>query len=357
MRIFCFGSDYPPTGGGIATHTREWLRALASEKSIKVRATIFGNKVPREEKVGGLIEITTVRSVNFFYVGWRIFQDMWKFRHYEIFHAFNLFPVGFWTVFWSKIFGKKCVLTFYGADACDKRTSAKVLWLQKWTIKHATWALTISEFTKQKVIERYVISDKNIHIIHPILPHFEKGDEYIKNDNNFVILSVSRLVKRKGIEYLIEAVSKIPDPKVQLMIVGGGPEQENLKKVAERLKVNDRVTFTGRVSSLTPYYQKADVVALVSYIVEEEGDFEGLGLVLLEAQSHGKPVIGTESGGIPETFENERTGILVPERDAEAIRRAIVKLRNHKMEDPHEFLEREFGREATVGRYLQLISK
>jgi glycosyltransferase involved in cell wall biosynthesis len=369
MRIFCFGSDYPPTGGGISTHTREWLLALAEEKGIKVRATIFGNKAPRVGKIWGVIEITILKPVGFFYVGWRIFKDMWKYKHYDVFHSFNLFPVGFWTVFWAKVFGKKSVLTFYGADACDKRTSAKVLWLQKWALKNATWCVTISEFTKNKVIERYTISDKNIHIIHPILPTFEKAEpENVRAKfgivpDDFVVLSVSRLVKRKGIEYLIEAISKIKDPKVKLLIVGGGPEEKSLFELVTKLGLKDRVFFAGKVPVLAPYYEACDIAALVSYIIEEEGDFEGLGLVLLEAQSYKKPVIGSKSGGIPETFVDGVTGISVPERDPNAIKEAILDFKEvpdnyafAKKEIPL-FLEQEFGKGATVKKYLELISK
>lgn len=351
MRIFFFGSDYPPTGGGISTHTREWLSAISRDVEGKVR--ILGNKEPRTEKLGNLT-ITASRSVNFFWtavvVKWNIFSH-WN---YGVFHAFNLFPVGFWVVFYCKVFRKKSVLTFYGADACDKRTSKKVLWLQKWALKNATWCITISEFTKKRVMERYGIDGHNIHVIHPVVPQLEKG-EVKKETGGFTVLSVSRLVKRKGIEYLIEAISKIPDQSVKLVIVGGGPERENLENLSKKLHLEDRITFTGKVPELATYYTSADVAVLASYIIEEEGDFEGLGLVLLEAQSYGLPVIGSNSGGIPETFENGKTGLLVPERDATAIAEAILKLKNNKLQDPKVFLEKEFGKDATVGKYLKLI--
>jgi glycosyltransferase involved in cell wall biosynthesis len=390
LRIFCFGSDYPPTQGGISTHTKEWLAALSEEKGIRVRATIFGNKEPRTEKVGDVIELTTVRSVNFFSVGLRIFKDMWRYRHYNVIHSFNLFPVGFWVVFWSKIFRKKSVVTFYGQDACDRRTSAKVVWLQKWTLTNATKCITISEFSKKKVLERYNLghntSDRAISVVHPILPHFEDvGHESTKdvkkppNENirqkfgigktDFVLVSVSRLVKRKGIEYQIEAISKISDTTVKLIIVGGGPEREKLEEKAKQLGVTNRVFFAGKVPLLAPYYKAANAAALTSYIIEEEGDFEGLGLVLLEAQSYGLPVIGTKSGGIPETFEDGKTGILVAERNTDEIVNAILQLKKGLVDDPAagailqkelsqntaDFLKKEFGKENTVIKYLNLL--
>lgn len=369
MRIFCFGSDYPPTDGGLATHTKEWLLGLAEVKDIKVRATIFQNKNPRTEKVGGVIELTTLRSGNFFYMGYRIFRDMWKYRHYDVIHSFNLFPVGFWTVFWSLIFRKKNVLSFYGQDACDKRTSKKVLWLQKWAMNHATWAVTITEYPKQRVMERYGISSEKIHVIHPILPKSTtiEYDEDIRqkfgiSPEDFVVLSVSRLVRRKGIEFLIEALSKIPDPSVKLIIIGGGPEKDRYEELVNRLNLNNRIFFAGRVPNLYPYYKAGNVSALVSYIIKEEGNFEGLGIVLLEAQSFGLPVIGSNSAGIPEAFADGETGIMVPEKNSDEIAKAILRLKNDKelyremSAETRGFLEKEFGKEATVGKYLRLIN-
>ncbi len=369
MRIFCFGSDYYPTDGGLATHTKEWLTALAEERGIKVRATIFKNKEPRIEKVGGVIELTALSGTGFFYMGYRIFRDIWNYRHYDVIHAFNLFPIGFWVVFWSKIFGKKSVLSFYGQDAIDKRTSPKVLWLQKWSMNHATWVITITEFPKQKVVERYGIAPEKIHVIHPMLPKFkrEATQEDVRKKlgiapTDFVVLSVSRLVERKGVEYLIEAVSQIPDPTVKLVIIGGGPEKAKYVELVSRLNLKNRVLFAGRVPSLPPYYAAGNISALVSYIIEEKGDFEGLGFVLLEAQSFGLPVIATRSGGIPEALEEGKTGLIVPERDVKAIAAAILKLRNdpalYEMmkKNTAGFLEREFGKGNTVGKYLRLIS-
>ncbi len=365
MKIFFFGSDYPPTGGGISTHTKEWLSALAQEGGIKVRAIIFGNKEPRTEKVGGIIELTALRSVNFFYVGYKIYREMKKYLHYDVFHSFNLFPVGFWVVFWAKYFRKKSVLTFYGADACDMYTSTKVVKMQRFALKYATWAVTISEFTKERVIGKYNLL-RPIRVIHPILPTYEKGQpmdvrkKLHLDSSDFVVISVSRLAKRKGIEYLIEGISKINDSQVKLIIVGGGPERENLEKLVQKLNLSSRVIFTGKVPMLAPYYKAANIGALVSYS-NPEGDFEGLGLVLLEAQSYGLPVIGSRSGGIPEAFEGGKTGLLVPEKNPDAIAAAIQKLKNDRQlydsmsKATGEFLEREFGRENTIGMYLKML--
>ncbi len=373
MKIFFFGSDYSPTTGGIATHTTEWVKAIAKIENLQAKARIFGNRNPRREMIGRL-EVTTEKSVGFFYVGWKIFLDILAHRNYDVFHAFNLFPVGFWTVFWSLFFGKKSVLTFYGADACDTRSSRKTLFLQRFALKYATWAVTISEFTKAAVMKRYGLSDQNIHVISPILPTIFKSQKEIKHEDllelkkkwgihkeDFVIVAVSRLVERKGFQYLIKAIAEINDPHVKAIIVGDGVERPRLEALVEELNLSKRVCFTGKVPEVWPYYMLANVAALVSYQLEKDGDFEGLGLVLLEAQSYRLPVIGTRSGGIPEAIEEGKTGVVVAEKNPEAIAQAILALKN----DPalyqamrartRTFLDQKFGYFNTVKKYLRLL--
>ena len=370
MKIFFFGSDYAPTGGGIATYTQEFLGSLIGEPRVVGRVKIFGNREPRTFDLSENITVTTVQSVNFFYVGFQILWDMLGARDYDVYHSFNLFPVGFWVVFWSRALGKKSILTFHGADACDRRTSKKVLFLEKLSIVHATRAITVSNFTKNKVVERFGISGKNIEVMYSVLPRFEKIEGMMENvrekfgiaQDDFVILTVARLVKRKGVEYVIEALSKINDPKVKLIIAGDGKERASLEALVLELKISERIFFAGKVPRLTPYYKTANIFVLASYIIEEEGDFEGLGLVLLEAQSHGLPVVGTQSGGIPEAFEKGKTGLLVPERDAQALADAFLRLKKDKQlsesmsTETSHFLAKRFGRDIAVGRYLKLLS-
>ena len=373
IKILFFGSDYPPTGGGISTYTQEWLFALAKENSINGKVFIFGNREPRKESIMNIFEVNTLRSVNFFYVGYKIFLYVLRNKDFEILHSFNLFPVGFWVIFWSKFFGKKGILTFYGADACDTRTSKKVLFLQRWTIKNAYKNITISEFTKDKVINRYKIVGENINVIYPVLPRFfdkmDKNSKEIKDiinkfkieNNDFIIIAVCRLVKRKGIEYLIDAIRKIGDKNVKVIIIGDGKERVVWENKVKDYDLNNQIFFAGKVPNLVPYYSIANIAVLLSYIILEEGDFEGLGLVLLEAQSYGLPVIGTRSGGIPEAIDEGGTGLVVPEKNSDAIAKAILRLKNdsslyvNMKEKTKVFLEGRFGKKNTIDKYLNII--
>ena len=145
-----------------------------------------------------------------------------------------------------------------------------------------------------------------------------------------VLLCVSRLVARKGQDALIRALpavrARIPD--VVLMIVGDGPNARRLRGIATRLGVADRVVFTGGVpwSDLPALYAAGDVFAMPCRTRGSGLDVEGLGIVFLEAQASGLPVIAGRSGGAPETLRPDRTGLVVNGRDVSQIAEAAAGL-------------------------------
>ena len=145
-----------------------------------------------------------------------------------------------------------------------------------------------------------------------------------------VLLCVSRLVARKGQDRLIRALpavrARIPD--VLLMIVGDGPHARRLRGIATQLGVDDRVVFTGGVpwSDLPALYAAGDVFAMPCRTRGCGLDVEGLGIVFLEAQASGLPVIAGRSGGAPETVLPDRTGLVVDGRDVSQIADAAAGL-------------------------------
>jgi len=142
------------------------------------------------------------------------------------------------------------------------------------------------------------------------------------------ILFVGRLIERKGLPYLIEALGGLRQHlPAALDIVGTGSQQAALEQVAAERGVADVVRFLGRVSNseLARLYASCDVFVLPS-IVDSHGDTEGLGVVLLEAMSYGRPVVATDVGGIPDIVLDERTGLLVPQKDAPALAHAMRRL-------------------------------
>ena len=143
-------------------------------------------------------------------------------------------------------------------------------------------------------------------------------------DGKFKILFVGRHIERKGICYLIESAKLLPADKFEIRIVGVGDLTEKLKQQALQYP---HVVFTGKLSpeDLAHEYRTANVFVLPA-IVDHKGDTEGLGVVLIEAMELGLPVVASNVGGIPDVVVDGDSGMLVPEKDPEALANAFKRL-------------------------------
>ena len=145
-----------------------------------------------------------------------------------------------------------------------------------------------------------------------------------------VLLSVSRLVARKGQDTLIRAFPSILRgvPEATLLIVGEGPDGPRLRNLAGALGVESRVLFAGSVPwvDLPAHYAAADVFAMPCRTRGSGLDVEGLGIVFLEASASGLPVVAGQSGGAPETVRPGRTGLVVDGRDVAQVAQSTAGL-------------------------------
>jgi len=145
-----------------------------------------------------------------------------------------------------------------------------------------------------------------------------------------VIISVGRLVHRKGQDKLIASLPAIREkvPNAHLVLVGVGPYQEHLKKLATRLKVTDCLTFIGRInySELPRYICIGDIFAMPSRSRFFGLEVEGLGIVYLEASACGLPVVGGKSGGAPDAVLIGESGLVVDGTSTQEISDACIDL-------------------------------
>jgi phosphatidylinositol alpha-1,6-mannosyltransferase len=145
-----------------------------------------------------------------------------------------------------------------------------------------------------------------------------------------VVVCVSRLVDRKGQDTLLRAWPAVRahggDPA--LLLVGSGPADGQLRRLASELGVADSVLFTGQVpaAQLPAYYDAGDVFAMPCRTRRRGLDVEGLGIVYLEASATGLPVIAGDSGGAPDAVLRGETGYVVPGRDVAAVAGRIGQL-------------------------------
>lgn len=160
---------------------------------------------------------------------------------------------------------------------------------------------------------------------------FPDRNGLLPQDGNdpFVLLTVGRIVEKKGHRYVLDALVRVMQdlPAVQYRIVGDGQLRAELEIYAEQIGVLSVCTFLGAQtgSDVTKEYQSCHIFVLAS-VTARNGDMEGQGLVLQEAQSMGIPVVSTLHNGIPDGVIDGETGLLVPEKDSEALAAAILKL-------------------------------
>jgi colanic acid/amylovoran biosynthesis glycosyltransferase len=143
------------------------------------------------------------------------------------------------------------------------------------------------------------------------------------------VLSVGRLVAKKGFHHGIEAVAAAlrNNVPIEYRIIGAGPKRAFLAALTRKLGVDSAVRLVGPAGedAVLEAMHESDLL-LVPSVTAPDGDEEGVPMVLMEAQAAGLPAIATRHGGIPELVENERSGLLVPEADRTAIAVALQRL-------------------------------
>jgi phosphatidylinositol alpha-1,6-mannosyltransferase len=142
------------------------------------------------------------------------------------------------------------------------------------------------------------------------------------------LLTISRLVPRKGIDTVLRALPRILEavPQAFYLIGGDGPDRERLASLAQHLGVTNHVRFLGRIpyDDLRRYYNVGDIFVMPSR--QDEPYVEGFGLVFLEANACGKPVVGAHAGGIPDAVRDGETGLLVAPDDVAGLADALIRL-------------------------------
>jgi glycosyltransferase involved in cell wall biosynthesis len=141
------------------------------------------------------------------------------------------------------------------------------------------------------------------------------------HENRLVVAVVGRLSPEKGQRYFVEAMAEVVRtvPAVLGLVIGDGQEEQRLRAKVQELSLDDTIHFIGYRRDMHRIYSAIELLVLPSLS-------EGLPNVVLEAMSHGRPVIGTRVGGVPEAVEEGVCGLLVPPGDVAALTQAIVRL-------------------------------
>ncbi|MBC8074401.1 MAG: glycosyltransferase family 4 protein [Deltaproteobacteria bacterium] len=191
-------------------------------------------------------------------------------------------------------------------------------WARRSVLRRADPVFAVSRFTAARAVALGV-SPERVCVVNPgvDLQRFQPDPGELDAPELAAhrgprLLTITRLVPRKGVDTVIQALAGLPDD-VHYFIGGSGPDRARLVALAEHLGVAHRVHMLGRVPDdrIAALYRHVDWVMLVSREDVAAGDVEGFGMVLLEAQACGTPVVGGDAGGIPDAMRDGETGMLV----------------------------------------------
>lgn len=282
-------------------------------------------------------------------------------QRYDIIHVHWPLPLALFG--WAAQMARpaRLVTTFYGVELRWVQSALPFLkGFLAWAARRSDRVVAISSYTAALVRE---LANVPIDVIPYTTSLPDPSGTADSRAGQGPVLFVGRLVERKGVAHLIEAVAHLSASRVRLEIVGDGPERAGLEALAQRLGIADRVVFRGKVTpdDLQASYARAAVCVLPS-VQDARGDTEGLGVVLLEAMNHATPVVASGIGGITDIVEDGVSGLLVPPGDPAALAQALGRL----LRDPalarrlgeagRQRLRERFSWDAIVNRWLDLYT-
>ena len=224
----------------------------------------------------------------------------------------------------------------HGEELNTSASSREFRWMTHRVFRGADFLIANSQNTAQILIQEWQVSEDRVRQLYPGVatdrfvpaPRNPSIRSSLKWGERRVILTVGRLQKRKGHDQMILALNEIQKsvPDVLYSIVGEGEERSALEELVKQQQLSDHVQFLSAVDDqlLVQSYQQCDLFVLPNRQVE--GDFEGFGMVLLEAQACGKPVVAGESGGTVETMQVSDTGRIVSCDDWRELSAVVVEL-------------------------------
>lgn len=359
MKILFLNYEYPPLGGGAGQAAANILKEYARVQDLEVdyvTSSIDGNyhlerlgehirvhKLPIGKNPGDLTFQTRADLLAYTWRAYRFSRQLVRREAYDGIHAFFTIPCGFLALLFRYRYRLPYIVSLRGSDVpgYNERFSSLHVLLKPLTVsiwKHSHFVVANSEALRQlallsspgQAIET-ICNGVNTETFRP-------GDGRLKDPSLFRILCASRLTRRKGFRYAIEAFARLESryPHVRLVLAGGqGEAEKELRAQAKALGLEDKITFTGYVphDQFLHYYQMADAFLLPSLN-------EGMSNNMLEAMASGLPIVMTATGGAAELIQDGESGFVIRKKDSADTAAKLERL----IQNPE--LARQMGRKS-----------
>ncbi len=285
----------------------------------------------------------------------------------------QILPVGtaVWLLSWVMNF-KYCVF-LHGLDLSMTYKTSSKKWLARQILNRADKIICANSRTAAEA--RGLVLPLKINKVTVVNPGIDTKprvyDEVVIRDlkqrydlrGKAVLLTVGRLVRRKGVDLVLEALAACTDKSLVYVIIGSGPEEASIKELISELGLQDQVRLLLDVDDeeKAHWFQVADIFVMTSR--DEAGDYEGFGIVYLEAGLAGKPVIAARGGGVADAVIDKETGLLVKPGDINELKAAIIKLRNYEGlrirlgDNGRRRAQSEFNWEGQAGKIFDIIAE
>jgi phosphatidylinositol alpha-1,6-mannosyltransferase len=338
--------DFPPVPGGISVYLYNLIRHLPHEKILVLAPRHTEKQSSEDDKFLPILRTRKARRSGIIGKGLLFLDllqktlDVTKTEKIEAIWCLHLTSTGLIGLLLRLRRAVPFGVFIFGAEFGKRRA---LNWLQKIILRKAQKVIVISDFAGKVAVRHGVKMDRITKVTPGVDPSRFRGDindKKIRHRHNLngkkIILTISRLAPNKGVDTSIRVVSKMSEiiPDVTYLIGGEGPCQENLNELVGQLNMQDRVIFAGYISDedLPTYYNTCDVFLLLTREIKEKGSVEGFGMVFLEANACGKPVVGGRAGGTVEAIIDGETGFLVdPTNEGEILEKLIALLTDENL--------------------------
>ncbi|UCG11816.1 MAG: glycosyltransferase family 4 protein [Deltaproteobacteria bacterium] len=333
MRILFCNYEYPPLGGGGGVINALIAQEMAKHHEVTV-LTSQGLGLPRENIESGVRvvrapvffrkqeSVATLRSMlAYIPMGIRAGHELIKANHYDVINTYFVLPTGPVGNALSNSGGIPNVLTLLGGDIYDpsKFLSPHRHPVLRAAVRHLLRKADIvvgdSNDTIEKMQRYHSPETKGVWIPLGIQrPKVEPASRkrYGFEEDEVLLVTVGRLVPRKGIDQLISMMESFKGQRVHLLVIGAGPEENSLRQEALKRQLDSQVHFMGYVEENEKFR-----ILKMSDLYVSTSQHEGFGLVFLEGMACGLPVVCYDHGGHTDFLRDQETGYIVRLNDLE----------------------------------------